>query len=208
MLQSQSQIKNIIFDLGGVLIDWNPKYVFRTVFDTEKEVDDFLANICTMEWNVQQDAGRSLEEATRILTEKHPKWKKEIAQYYGRWEEMLGGPIDANVKVLRELIASKKYRVLALTNWSAETFPIAQSRYDFLGWFEGIVVSGEEGCIKPDPKIYKILFERYDLDPSECLFIDDNLDNVAGSKACGMEAILCRPGDDLREGLRNNYLVT
>ena len=126
-----AEIKNIVFDLGGVLIDWNPKYVFRTVFDTEQEVDDFLANICTMEWNVQQDAGRSLVEATQVLSEKHPQWAKEIALYYGRWEEMLGGPIAANVAVLEELIHSKKYRVLALTNWSAETFPIAQSRYDF-----------------------------------------------------------------------------
>ena len=196
-----AEIKNIVFDLGGVLIDWNPKYVFRTVFDTEQEVDDFLANICTMEWNVQQDAGRSLVEATQVLSEKHPQWAKEIALYYGRWEEMLGGPIAANVAVLEELIQSKKYRVLALTNWSAETFPIAQSRYDFLSWFEGIVVSGKEGCIKPDPEIYKILFDRYELDPGECLFIDDNPDNVAGSRACGMEAILCRSGDDLREGL-------
>lgn len=201
-----STIKNIIFDLGGVLIDWNPKYVYRTVFETEAEVEAFLQNICTMEWNVQQDAGRSLSEATQVLTAKYPEWAEQIAAYYGRWEEMLGGPIQANVDVLDRLIQSQKYRILALTNWSAETYPIAQKHYDFLSWFEGVVVSGTEQCIKPDPKIYQILFERYDLTPEECLFIDDNPDNVAASIACGMPAVQYRAGEDLEVTIET-YLI-
>ncbi len=185
------KIKNIVFDLGGVLIDWNPKYVFRQIFDTEEKVDFFLSNICTMEWNIQQDAGRSLEEATTYLVSKFPEWKTEIAAYYGRWEEMLGGPISDTVEILKKAVAHPDYRVLALTNWSAETFPIAQERYDFLHWFDGIVVSGTEKCIKPDPKIYNILFDRYNLIPEESLFIDDNKNNVEASEKLGMSAILC-----------------
>lgn len=196
-----SEIKNIIFDLGGVLIDWNPKYVFRTIFETEQEVVEFLNTICTMEWNVQQDAGRSLADATRLLTQMHPQWSQQIGAYYGRWEEMLGGPIQANVDVLDRLIKTDKYRILALTNWSAETYPIAQRRYDFLNWFEGVVVSGLEGCIKPQPQIYNILFDRYSLKPAECLFIDDNADNVNASIACGMPAIRCKPDQSLAEQL-------
>jgi len=184
-----STIKNIIFDLGGVLIDWDPRLVYRTIFQTEEEVEEFLGNICLYEWNVQQDAGRSLQEATDILVAQHPEWKKEIEAYYGRWEEMLGGPINETVQLLDKFVSNNNYKVFALTNWSAETFPIAQARYDFLDWFDGIVVSGVEKCIKPDPKIYKILFNRYQLQPSECLFIDDNKANVAASESLGMSAI-------------------
>jgi len=198
-------IKTIVFDLGGVLIDWNPKYVYREVFDTEAEVDLFLDYITTMDWNVEQDAGRTLKKATQLLTRKHPEWAEEIKLYYDRWPDMLGGPIDGTVEILKRIIDSKKYQVLALTNWSAETFPIAQQRYDFLGWFDGIVVSGEEKCRKPFPKIYEILFERYNLIPGEALFIDDNAENVKASKELGMPAIKFRSPAQLQSAL-NKYL--
>ncbi len=195
-------IKTIVFDLGGVLIDWNPKYVYRDIFDTEAEVDLFLDHITTMDWNVEQDAGRTLKKATQLLTRKHPEWAEEIKLYYDRWEDMLGGPIDGTVEILKRIIDSKKYQVLALTNWSAETFPIAQKRYDFLGWFEGIVVSGEEKCRKPFPEIYKILFERYKLNPAETLFIDDNPENVKASKDLGMSAIRFKNPSQLQSVLK------
>ncbi len=163
--------------------------MYRTIFETEAEVEQFLSDVCDMEWNVQQDAGCSLAGATAQRQAKFPQWKEEIAAYYGRWEEMLGGPIAGTVELLQKLVANENYKVVALTNWSAETFPIAQARYDFLGWFEGIVVSGEEKCIKPFPEIYKILFERYELVPKESLFIDDNPDNVLASEVLGMPAI-------------------
>jgi len=182
-------IKNIIFDLGGVLIDWNPRYVYKTIFKTEDEMEWFLNNITKMEWNVQQDAGRDLNEATQILVDQHPKWENEIKAYYGRWEEMLGGPINGTVEILKECCANDKYRVLALTNWSQNTFPIAQARYEFLKWFEGIVVSGDEKCIKPDAQIYNIILERYQLVAAECVFIDDNQDNVDAAIALGMKSI-------------------
>ena len=140
-------IKNIVFDLGGVLIDWDPRYVYRTIFDTEEEVESFLAKVCVYEWNIQQDAGRSLQEATEVLIRKHPEWATEIQAYYGRWEEMLGGVIEGTLEILESFMSNSNYTVFALTNWSAETFPVAQARYEFLQWFEGIVVSGVEKCI-------------------------------------------------------------
>ncbi|NNE14066.1 MAG: HAD family phosphatase, partial [Saprospiraceae bacterium] len=128
-------IKNIIFDLGGVLIDWDPKNVFRKVFTDSNQVDLFIEYICTMEWNVQQDAGRSLENATKVLQLKHPEWHNTIAKYYGEWETMLNGPIHETVKIFKTIKDANKYKIYALTNWSAETFPIAIERYDFLKWF-------------------------------------------------------------------------
>lgn len=179
----------IVFDLGGVLIDWNPRYVYRQLLESEAEVNQFLEEVATMDWNIQQDRGRTIAEGTRLLIERHPNHTELIEAYYGRWTEMLGGPIAETVEMLDELRQNGKYRLLALTNWSAETFPIAQKRYKFLGWFEGIVVSGVEQCIKPEPQIYQILFERYKLNPVDCLFIDDNENNVTGSISAGMPAL-------------------
>lgn len=166
-------------------------------------MEDFLTHICKMEWNIQQDAGRSLAEATELLSQQHPEWKAEIAAYYGRWEEMLVGPIQGTVEILKALVGDENYRVIALTNWSAETFPVALARYDFLGWFEGILVSGEEKCIKPDPKIYNLLFERYGLVPELSLFIDDNTHNVEASKTVGMDAIRFESPEQLKAELES-----
>ena len=137
-----TQFTTIIFDLGGVLIDWDPRYVYRRIFDTEETIEWFFEEICTNEWNENQDAGRPLKEATDELVTKHPEYEKEIRAYYGRWEAMLGGPIQETVDIFRSLKQANKFRFYALTNWSAETFPVALQRYDFLGWFHGIVMSG------------------------------------------------------------------
>ncbi len=196
-------IKNLIFDLGGVLIDWNPKEVFKTIFESESEVQWFLENICTMDWNVQQDAGRSLEEATKTLQSKHPEWYSQIAAYYGRWDEMLIGPISQTVDILSQLKTNNQVNLFALTNWSVETFPVALDRYDFLKWFQGIVVSGEEKCIKPDAKIYKILLDRYHLNAEECLFIDDNKQNVRGALALGIQSIWFESSSKLKTDLKS-----
>lgn len=155
-----------------------------------------------MEWNVQQDAGRSLENATKVLQLKHPEWHNTIAKYYGEWETMLNGPIHETVKIFKTIKDANKYKIYALTNWSAETFPIAIERYDFLKWFNGIVVSGIEKCIKPDPKIYNIILERYNLIAEECLFIDDNTHNVQGAKSLGIEAIHFESPDQLDKQLK------
>lgn len=180
-------IKNIVFDFGGVLIDWNPRYLYKTMFDTEAEMEWFLANICTDAWNIQQDAGRTMAEATRILQSKHSNYHDLIQNFYDGWEQMLKGPIDENVALIELL--QKKYRLFGLTNWSSETFPIALARYDFLHEFEDIVVSGDEKLIKPDPAIYEVLLNRNHLIAKECLFLDDNLKNIEAAKAMGFHTI-------------------
>lgn len=194
-------IDTIIFDLGGVLIDWNPRYMYRKIFDDETKMEDFLASVTTHEWNEQQDGGRSLAEATELLVSEQPEWEKEIRAFYDRWEEMLGGPIFGTVELLDTLKRSGQYRMLALTNWSAETFPVALERYDFLGWFEGILVSGAENLKKPDVKIYQLMIERYQLDPSKTLFIDDSERNIKGASRVGLNTIHFLSPMQLREKL-------
>ena len=196
-----SQITTIIFDLGGVLIKWDPKRVFRTIFQTEAEVEKFLAEVCTMDWNEQQDAGRPIAEANRILIAQFPEYKVEIEAYYGRWTEMLGGAIEETVKILEELKESKKYRLYALTNWSAETFPEALKRYEFLQHFKNILVSGKEGIKKPSAEIYELCLDRFAIDRSKAVFIDDSARNVQGSEAVGLKAIQFTSPEQLRADL-------
>lgn len=201
------KINTIIFDLGGVLIDWNPRYLYRKIFKTEEEVTWFLENICTGEWNDQQDGGRSFEEATKELIQKHPEWEEPITAWYGRWRETIAGPIEGTVQILKEIKESKKYALYALTNWSAETFPWALDNFDFLHWFEGIVVSGVEKSRKPLPDFFQILFDRYAIKPSEALFIDDNLHNIDGAKAFGMNTITFKSSEQLLKDLQERKLI-
>jgi 2-haloacid dehalogenase len=195
-------ITTIVFDLGGVLLDWNPEYVYRDVFDEDQDkMDWFLNNICSSEWNVQQDAGRSLQKGTDQLVKKYPQYEDWIRIFYNRWEEMLAGTIPDTVDLLNKLKRDNKYRLLALTNWSAETFPIALDKYEFLKIFEGIVVSGDEQTAKPFPKIYEILIERFQLSPENCVFIDDNFDNILVAKKLGFYGIHFKTPAQLKEEL-------
>lgn len=196
------KINTIIFDLGGVLIDWNPRYLYRKIFKTEEEVTWFLENICTSEWNDEQDGGRSFEEATRELIRKHPGFEDPIAAWYGRWQETISGPIEGTVNILKEIKESEKFRLYALTNWSAETFPWALSNFDFLHWFEGIVVSGVEKTRKPRPEFYRILFNRYNVNPAEAIFIDDNVKNIQGAKEIGLNTIAFKSPEQLYRELK------
>lgn len=182
-------IKTIIFDLGGVLIDWNPRYLYRNIFNTEEEITWFLENICTPEWNEQQDAGRSFKEATQELLNQFPEHEVAIRAWYGRWPETIQGSIHGTVEILQTLHHLKQHRLYALTNWSAETFPWAQEKFEFLNWFEGIVVSGVEKTRKPFPEFYNILLNRYAISPGEALFIDDNLKNIEAAQALGIDGI-------------------
>ncbi|MDI9606581.1 MAG: HAD family phosphatase [Bacteroidota bacterium] len=195
-------IRNIVFDFGGVLVDWNPIYLYRKVFDNECDMNHFLEHICSSDWNVQQDAGRPLAEATRLLQAEHPRYHDEIAFFYGRWEEMLGGTIDENVKLIKPL--KTKYKVYGLTNWSAETLPIAMERYDFFDDLDGIVVSGQEKLIKPDPRLYEILLERYQLKAGESLFIDDNVANIETASQLGFHTMHFTGKVNLKDWLKEN----
>ena len=194
-------IDTIIFDLGGVLIDWNPRYVYRKIFKTEQEIEWFLENVTTPDWNENQDAGYPLHKATEELVAKHPEWEPEIKAYYGRWLEMLGDQIHETVEILQQLKHTGKYRLYALTNWSAETFPHALERFEFFKLFEGVVVSGEEKMRKPSAEFYKIILDRYRLDPSTTVFIDDSLRNVKGAEAVGITGIHFHNPSQLKEEL-------
>lgn len=152
----------IIFDLGGVLIDWNPRYVFNDqYFSSEEDRNYFFENICTHDWNEAQDAGRSIVEATQMLIAEHPEWESAIRDFYGRWTDMLGGPIRETVEIFKQLKENSKHNIYALTNWQAGLFEIALVRYDFLHWFDGRVVSGVEKTRKPFPEFYHILLDRF-----------------------------------------------
>lgn len=179
----------IIFDLGGVLIDWNPDYVYKTIFDTDEERLWFYKNICTHDWNEEQDAGRSLAEGTEILVKQFPEQEANIRAYYGRWEEMLGGAIDDTVEILKRLKENQQHKLYALTNWSAETFPVALQRYDFLHWFDGRLVSGAERTRKPFKEIYQLLINRYNIDPAKAIYTDDNMRNLHPARETGMHTI-------------------
>lgn len=194
-------IKNIVFDFGGVVMDWNPRYFFRSYFNDDEKMEYFLKNIATDEWNAEQDRGRTLREGTEILVEKHPEWEKEIRAYYDNWTTMLRSDIPENVAVLRKL-EHTDYRLFGLTNWSAETFPYALANYDFFQIFEGkIVVSGTEKLIKPDPEIWKILTERYQIKPVETVFIDDNAKNIEVAKKLGFITVHVTENADLENQL-------
>jgi len=182
-------INTIIFDLGAVLIDWNPDYLYRKIFTDEAEMRHFLANVCTPHWNEEQDGGRTLQEGTELLVSQFPEHEENIRAFYGRWEEMLGGVFEGTVEIFKKLKESGKYKIYALTNWSAETFVIAKAKYDFLGWFDGIVVSGEEKTRKPFLEFYQILLDRYNVKPEEALFIDDNYRNIAAAEKLGINCI-------------------
>ncbi len=181
-------IKNIIFDFGGVLLDWNPRYLYKSYFNNDEEMEHFLADICNGEWNIKQDAGRPFAEAVKELQAKFPEYAEAIQMYDDDWEKMLKCELPESIDLLKEL-KSLGYGIYGLTNWSAEKIGYAFANYSFFSLFDGIVVSGVEKVVKPDRKIYEILLERYSLKPGECVFIDDNQDNVDMAKVLGINAI-------------------
>lgn len=193
-------IKNIVFDFGGVLIDWNPRYLYRKHFASETEMEDFLTHICSNAWNAAQDRGRPLTEATQLLQRQFPQHHQLIQLFYDEWEQMLGGVITGSEQLLYRL--KIKYPVYGLTNWSAETFPVAQQKYPVLKAFDGIVVSGEEKLIKPDPALFQILLNRYRLIATETLFIDDNTENIATANRLGFITIHFQSPEQLEQSLK------
>lgn len=194
-------INTIIFDLGAVLIDWNPHYMYRTLFSDEEEMKNFLATICTSDWNEEQDAGRPIQEGTDLLVKQYPEHEANIRAFYSRWEEMLGEPFWDTIAIFKELKESGKYKIYALTNWSAETFPYAVSRYDFLNWFDGIVVSGTEKMRKPHPEFYQLLLDRHHIKADEAVFIDDNYRNILAAEKVGIKSIHHVSAEETRKEL-------
>ena len=204
---TENQPTTIIFDLGGVLINWDPRTLYRKIFDTEEEIDWFLSNVCTMAWNEEQDAGRTWLEATAVKIQEFPAYAEHIKAYSSRWAEMLGGPVDGTVSILKKLRKNPNYKIYALTNWSAETFPIALERYDFLKLFDGIVVSGIEKVRKPFPEIFQLILSRYNIEASKALFIDDNMLNIAAAQNQGIDTIHFSSLGDLQQELDNRHIT-
>lgn len=192
--------KAVVFDLGGVLIDWDPRYLYRKLLADEAAVEEFLATVCTPEWNAELDRGRPFAEGVAELVERHPEHAAAIAAYHERWPEMVAGDLPGTVEVLAELRAAG-VPLYALTNWSAETFAITRGRFEFLEWFDGLLVSGEERVTKPDPAIFQLLLDRFGLDPTATVFVDDSEVNVAAARRLGFDAIGFTGHEELRREL-------
>lgn len=201
-----SKIKNIIFDYGAVLIDWNPHYVFDPYFGDVEKSTWFIENICNSQWNSTLDAGKPYDEGIRELTAEHPEWAREIQLYKDRWINMIGGQIEGMYELV-SLLKSKGYGIYGLTNWASETFEQVRYKYPVFALMDGMAVSGEEHCLKPEARIFKILFERYSLKPEECVFIDDNADNIAGALAVGLNAIRFTGREALLESLKKEGII-
>lgn len=181
-------LTTVVFDLGGVLIEWDPRHLYRQLFDDADAMESFLAEVTTAEWNAHQDAGRPWAEAVELLVAEHPERRELIEAFHRRWPEMLAGEIPGTVDVLADLRAAG-VRLVALSNWSAEMFPVARERFDFLAWFEGIVISGDVGVNKPDRRIFEHLAEQFGIEPAATLFIDDSAANIDAAMALGFRAI-------------------
>jgi 2-haloacid dehalogenase len=182
-------IEAVVFDIGGVLLDWNPRYVYRQLFDDEQEMERFLSEICTLEWHVEHDRGKPFAVSCAELASVHPEYAEMIHAWGQRSEDMVAGPIDETVELLRRLKASG-VPCYALTNMEAETFPLRVKRFPFMSWFDGTVVSSFERVVKPEPEIFERLLERFNLAPEETLFVDDSQRNVDAARELGIQAVV------------------
>jgi len=197
---------NVVFDLGMVLIEWDPRHLYRKVFKSETDMEWFLTHVCHGEWNLEQDKGRSFDDAVAEATARHPAHAAEIAMYRDRWMEMVPGAIMGTVDILEELHKNKT-PLYAITNWNGDTFRATRKRFPFLELFKDIVVSGDEKLIKPDHRIYDRLVMRNNLDPVDCLFIDDSLKNVNGARSIGMKGHHFTSPEKLRTELLKRALL-
>jgi 2-haloacid dehalogenase len=194
-------VEAVVFDLGGVLVQWDPARIYRSILGDDDQVEDFFDEVGFSQWNHSVDAGeRTWAEAVADLTARYPHRGELIAAYPARFAESLVGQVDGTVAILREL-HDAGVRLVALTNWSAELFPHALERYDFLGLFEAIVVSGQERIAKPDPRIYHLVLDRHHLDPARTVFVDDRLVNVAAARSVGMQGFRFTDPEQLRHDL-------
>jgi len=192
--------KTIVFDLGGVLIDWNRRHLYEKIFSDPDEMDYFLREVCSLEWNSQMDVDKSFLDAIDELVPKYPQYEEQIRAYFPRWEEMIGGVFQGTVNILRELKGGG-YSLAALSNWSSETFPLVKDQYEFLSWFCPLVISGQIGYKKPDPEPFQILLHELKLDAGDCVFIDDMEDNIQEARRQGFDVIKFSSPEQLRADL-------
>ncbi len=200
-MSQNNEIKMIIFDLGGVLFEWNPRYVYKNIFSSDEKVEHFLTHICNQEWNLKQDKGRTFADGNAELIKKFPEYKNEIELYRLRWREMLRGVIQPTVDLLYELKAAG-YRTSALSNWSSETFATIEHEFEFFKEFETMLISGHEKLIKPDIEFYKILLNRTQVPAPNCIFIDDVAENITAGESLGIRGIQFFNTDQVRSDLK------
>lgn len=191
-----------VFDVGNVLIHWNQRNLYRKLFTDEAAMEAFLATVCTDDWNLERDKGATFKDGVAELVAKFPDKADLIRAFDERWQEMVTGPIEGSVAILRELKAAGE-PVYAITNFSAEKFAETLERFDFFGLFDGILVSATERMVKPDPRLYRLLESRYGLSLPDTVFIDDSAKNIAGAEAVGMQAIHFTDAAILRTKLRS-----
>ena len=198
-----SKPTTVVFDIGNVLLRWDPRNLYRTLFDEEAEMEWFLSNVCTHDWNVEQDRGRDWDEAVALLVTDHPKHEPHIRAFHERWSETVSGVFEDHVALLLRLREAGVANY-CITNFSGPKFDLAQERFPFLAGFDGVIVSGDERLLKPDPAIYPLLLDRYGLKAEDCVFIDDSKPNVEAARDVGMHAIHCVEGIDLTAELRGH----
>lgn len=183
----EKRYPNIILDFGGVLLDWNPHYLYDPYFGSKEKTDWFIQHVCTPEWNLQMDKGKPFAEGVREKIAECPEWEKEIRLYHSGWIRMIGEEIPGMYELEKDLKAAG-YRLLGLTNWSMETFRLVCDRRIFT-ILDDLVVSGREKMVKPDPAFFRLALARWGVPAESCLFIDDNLANVQGARAVGIDAV-------------------
>ncbi|QRM57001.1 HAD family phosphatase [Sinorhizobium sp. BG8] len=197
----------VVFDIGGVLIDWNPAYLYRKLLADDAEVSEFLGKVCTSAWNEQFDAGKPFADGIAELSKLHPEKAELIEAYWLRWDEMLGGEVPGTARIL-ERLKSSGVAVHAISNWSAETFPRASERFPFLGLFDVLVVSGREQLVKPGSEIFELFLERAGVPADQCIFIDDNLANIKTAQKVGFQTEHFRTASDLERRLVDLGILT
>jgi 2-haloacid dehalogenase len=203
----KSGIKNIIFDFGGVLVDWNPHYLFDKYFNDIEESNYFITNICNSEWNAEMDGGKPFEQAVRERSAMFPKYAEPLKLYQTNWMDTMGEEIPGMFDLVKSLKENGFPVIYGLTNWSAETFPTVQKKYRIFSLIDNIVVSGEVKQLKPNPEIFHTILNKYNLKAEESLFIDDNLKNVEGAKAVGINALRFENAEKLRQDLKNMLII-
>ena len=200
-------IHAFIFDYGNVLLEWNPRNVYQRYFPDDAEgMERFFRDVDFMEWNAQQDKGRPFAEGVAALSEKFPQYAKLIQAYHNNWKDSIGGSYAGTIEILKQL-KQAGYSLYGLSNWSAETFPLAREKYDFFELFDDMVISGEVGHVKPDPEIFQIMLNKIGRPAHECLFIDDSLSNIKQAQAMGFAVIHFLSPDQLRTRLQDLYIL-
>lgn len=202
-----TNIRAIIFDFGNVLLEWNPRHVYRRYFpNDEAAMERFLQEVNFMDWNLQQDKGRPFAEGVAELSKQFPQYSELIQAYHDNWEHSIGHHIEGTIEIMRRLKRAG-YKLYGLSNWSAETFPLAQKKYNFFSLLDDIVISGAVGAVKPEPEIYEILLNRIGKPANECLFIDDAQANIQQAEKMGFATIHFQSPEQLEQELHKHSIL-